>query len=113
MSTWHSSREYRVWRVKVIRKQKECLICSSRKRRAAHHMNSGSYFPNERYDLNNGVCLCGEHHSMFHNSYKNSYREKCTKKDFANFLELMIKISDETGCYNKKKMIEFRLKILK
>jgi len=85
---WRKTREYRVWRAKVIRRDKRCVICGSIKHRQAHHMNSGSYFPDERYDTKNGVCLCSKCHMNFHNNFKNSYREKCTKKDFDNFTQL-------------------------
>jgi len=74
----------------VIRRDKVCQVpgCNSIKGRAAHHMNSGSYFPDERYDVDNGVTLCGKCHMNFHNNFKRSYREKCTKYDFANFMVL-------------------------
>ena len=87
-SNWRKTREYRVWRVKVIRRDKRCVVCGSIKDRQAHHLNSGSYFPDERYDVDNGVCLCKECHINFHNNFKNNYKEKCTKKDFCNFMDL-------------------------
>ena len=89
-SSWRNSKEYRIWRARVIRRDKVCQTpgCGSNQNRIAHHMNSGSYFKEERYDLNNGVTLCGKCHINFHNNYKRSYREKCTKYDFANFCSL-------------------------
>ena len=87
--SWHQSKEYRIWRIKVIRRDKVCQICGSRQSRQAHHMNSGSYFPDERYDIENGVTLCRHCHSQFHNNYKRSYRQKCTKYDFENFRSLV------------------------
>ena len=86
--SWRNTRDYRIWRAKVIRRDKRCVVCGSIKNRQAHHLNSGSYFPDERYDIKNGVCLCSECHMNFHNNFKNSYREKCTKKDFDNFMQL-------------------------
>ena len=111
--SWRNTREYRKWKIAVIRRDKRCIVCGSLKNRQAHHLNSASYFIADRFNVDNGVCLCKEHHKMFHTSYKNSYRQKATKKDFANFLEMMIKISNETGFYNKDKMIEFRKRIVK
>ena len=111
--SWRNTKEYHKWKEKVIERDKKCLICGNTKHLNSHHINSASYFPNERFNIENGVTLCHNHHTMFHNSYKNSYRQKCTKKDFANFLEMMIKISEETGFYNKEKMVEFRKKVLK
>ena len=95
-----NTREDRIWRAQVIRRDSRCVICGSMESRNAHHLNSYSYFPNERYDVNNGVTLCGGGangcHSIFHNSYKNSYREKCTLKDFVNFKELLSRIKNKT-----------------
>lgn len=87
---WRKTREYRKWRIGVIRRDKVCQICGSRKHRQAHHMNSGSYFPDERTDLDNGVCLCGSCHTQFHCNYKRSFRQKCTKYDFENFKTLVM-----------------------
>jgi len=89
MKKWRNSREYRIWRVKVIRRDKVCVICGSRSRRAAHHLNHATYFPEQRYDLDNGVCLCGKHHMLLHTKYKRSYRTKVTKRDFEHFKILM------------------------
>ena len=89
MKNWRSSKEYRVWRVKVIRRNKRCVICGSLKRREAHHLNSASYFKNQRFDVSNGVCLCHDCHMQFHTNYKKSYRQKCTKYDFYNFIDLV------------------------
>jgi len=107
--SWRRTRDYRVWRIKVIRRDKVCQICGSLKGRQAHHMNSASYFPDDRFDVENGICLCGSCHSMFHNSYKRSYRQKCTKADFANFLELLDKLKDKT--IQNDKISEWRTKL--
>ena len=87
---WRDSREYRIWRAHVIRRDGVCQVpgCGSRSKRVAHHLNSGSYFPEERYDIDNGMTLCEKCHINFHNNFKRSYREKCTKYDFNNFLVL-------------------------
>lgn len=86
---WRNTREYRLWRVAVIRRDKVCQVCSTRKNRQAHHINHASYFPEQRFDVNNGLTLCPKCHSHFHNDYKNSTREKCTKKDMNNFMSLV------------------------
>ncbi len=83
-----SDRNYRIWRIKVIKRDKVCVICGSINRRAAHHKNSWSYFKDQRYNVDNGVCLCGKHHIMLHTVYKRSYKEKCTEHDFNEFMLL-------------------------
>jgi len=74
------------------------MICGSLQNRQAHHIKDGSYHADSRFDVNNGVTLCRFHHTLFHTSYKNSFREKTTEKDWLNFIELLTKVKDY---YNK------------
>lgn len=94
MSNWRQSREYRIWRAGVIRRDKRCKICDSIKNRHAHHIDHATYFPEKRFRLDNGVCLCQYCHSQFHNNFKNSTREKCTRKDWYNFVSLVVYIGN-------------------
>lgn len=87
---WRKSREYRIWRAKVIRRDTRCTICSSIKRRHAHHLNHATYFPKQRFNVKNGVVLCSECHSQMHCNFKRNTRIKCTKYDFENFKSLAI-----------------------
>lgn len=89
MSDWRRTRDYRKWRITVIRRDKVCQICGSNQKRQAHHINSGSYFPEGRFDTDNGVTLCGKCHTAYHCDYHNSFREKCTLKDWLNFTKLV------------------------
>jgi len=89
LSKRSKDREYRKWRAQVIRRDRRCVVCDSTYRRAAHHLDCWAYFPTKRYDVDNGVVLCGHCHSQFHNNYKRSYRQKCTKADWDNFIELV------------------------
>lgn len=86
---WRKTRDYRVWRAQVIRRDTRCSICNTLKDREAHHKNSGSYFPDERFEVDNGVCLCKKCHTDFHTNFKRSFREKCTKYDYDNFVMLI------------------------
>jgi len=86
---WRNSSDYRKWRISVIRRDKVCQICGSRKSRNAHHMNHSTYFQEERFDVNNGVTVCAKCHRQFHCNFKRSFRTKCTKYDWANFVCLM------------------------
>ena len=87
-NNWRQSREYRIWRTRVIRRDKVCQICDTIKNRHAHHLNHASYFRDQRFDEDNGICLCENCHKIFHTSFKRSYRVKCTKEDFMQFIEL-------------------------
>ena len=81
-------RRYRIWRAQIIKRDGCCVICKSRKKRTAHHINSWRYFPDDRYDIDNGVCLCNECHIQYHTNFKKSFRVKTDTKDWNNFLEL-------------------------
>jgi hypothetical protein len=85
---WRNSREYRIWRARVIRKHKKCIICGSKKHRIAHHVNHASYFKNDRFRVDNGVVFCSSCHMQFHNNFKSNTRKKCTRKDLHNFIAL-------------------------
>jgi len=87
--SYRQSKEYRLWRILTIRRDKVCQVCGEIKYRQAHHLNSASYFPDERYDLDNSVTLCKKCHTNYHCNYHRSFREKCTKYTFDNFLSLV------------------------
>ena len=86
---WRHSKEYRVWRILVIRRDKKCVICGSIKYRNVHHLNHASYFKNQRFDVNNGITLCGKHHRLFHYLYIGNTRKKCTREQFIKFLKIL------------------------
>jgi len=100
MRNWRNSREYRKWRAQVIRRDVKCVICGSIKKRVAHHLNHASYFIDERFDVDNGVCLCEECHIQFHNNFKRNNRVKCTKYDFDNFVKLL-RYAKEKLCFSE------------
>jgi len=95
MSAWRRSKEYRHWRIAVIRRDGVCQICGSLENRHAHHLEDASNHKELRFDVDNGVTLCRRHHTMFHTSFKNSYRAVCHRKDFLNFKELYEKLKEE------------------
>lgn len=86
--SWRRTREYRQWRVSVIRRDKKCVACGSLKKRQAHHLEDGSHNSDLRFDVDNGVTLCYKCHMAFHTMYKKSYRVKCTQDDFINYMDL-------------------------
>ena len=86
---WRQTREYRIWRVKVIRRDRRCQVCGSIKNRHAHHLNHASYFVDQRFDPDNGICLCRDCHYQFHINYKGGNRKKCTKEDFRRFSKII------------------------
>lgn len=89
MTDWRRTRDYRKWRAEVIHRDKRCRVCDSIKSRNAHHINHATYFSGLRFDFANGACLCRDCHVQFHCNFKNSYKEKCTEKDYNNFMYLI------------------------
>ena len=87
--TWRQTRDYRLWRVVVIKRDKICQICTSKKKRHAHHLNHASFFVEQRFDVNNGICLCAKCHTIYHNKFHDSTRKKCTKARFLEFKTLV------------------------
>lgn len=68
------------WRKLIYERDNyKCIICGTKKNGlAAHHLDGYSEFKDKRYNLNNGVTLCTDHHKDYHKQfkYKNSTREK-------------------------------------
>ena len=89
MKSWRRTKEYRRWKVAVVRRDKRCVLCGTIHHRHAHHIQDGSNHPELRFDTNNGITLCRECHKQLHCNYKKSYRQKCTMDDWMNFVELV------------------------
>jgi len=83
---WRSSAAYKNWRISVLDGAgNKCVICSSETKLQAHHINSARYFPELRFTVSNGICLCKVCHMSMHILYKQGYRKKTTKKDLRYF----------------------------
>jgi len=50
----------------------------------AHHLNSWMDNMDQRYNLNNGVCICEKCHAKFHNGYGWGHN---SKQQYENFKE--------------------------
>ncbi len=75
----------REWSIQVKRRDNYlCNLCkkSPSGKLNSHHLNNYKDFPLERYELENGVTLCKECHTLFHKKYgfKNN-----TKQQFEEF----------------------------
>ncbi len=88
IKNWRKTREYRIWRVRCIRRDKKCFICCSRKHLQVHHIKNGNHHPKYRFEVNNGVTLCRNCHTNFHTNFKKSFRVKCNEDDWQNFCTL-------------------------
>lgn len=76
--------EYKTWRRKVyVRDKFKCVLCNSKSRLNAHHLDGWSWCIPGRYDKNNGVTLCYMCHEKFHAIYG---KGKNTRGQFEMFL---------------------------
>lgn len=77
------TKEYNQWRKAVLKSGgRVCCICGENHNLQAHHLNSFLGFPEQRYDVNNGVVLCIFCHKLFHAEYGSGDN---TKEQFAQF----------------------------
>ena len=73
------------WRARVFENNNyTCQICGVRGGKLnAHHLNSWDSFPEERFDIDNGITLCEDCHKTFHSEY--GYGNN-TKEQFWKFV---------------------------
>lgn len=82
---YHADRDnpsYENWRKKVKAKYPGCVVCGITYNLEAHHVIPFSVSRWKRYRLSNGVMLCGNHHSLYHNEYDVSECNAKTLKEF-------------------------------
>lgn len=79
--------KYKDWRNNVFKRDGyKCVICGYKKIKnkiIPHHLNSWDKYIDERFDVNNGVTLCENHHIDFHKAY--GYGNN-TKEQFDEYL---------------------------
>jgi hypothetical protein len=87
--TIRNSQEYRDWRSSVFAKYDyRCGLCSIRtKNLNAHHLDSFHAHPEKRFDLDNGICLCSEHHKDFHKQYGKKNNTKAQFFEYQSSIE--------------------------
>lgn len=59
--------QYNKWRKDVYTRDNFCCqwpSCSGNKKLNAHHIKKWSDYPGLRYNVNNGITLCYNHHKM-------------------------------------------------
>lgn len=73
----------RSWRAKVHKAHGwRCVLCGSKEKLIAHHLDSYANHPDKRLDVDNGVTLCDYHHKDFHAVY--GYKNN-TKNQFESY----------------------------
>lgn len=80
-------KKFEVWAKQIkIRDNFTCKLCfdDSGGNLISHHLNAWHSFKNQRYDLNNGICLCESCHKQFHSIYGSGHNTKAQFKEFCN-----------------------------
>lgn len=80
---WSDLRE---WRTKIIARDEHCIVCSTKEKLIAHHLNNFSEFPDKRLDLNNGITMCHTCHWRFH---RETSHKHATKEMFEMWLKML------------------------
>lgn len=71
-----------------------CQICGDTNAYLnSHHCNSWDLFIDERFNVDNGVCLCVSCHTMFHNIMGHGRNTKFQFYEFKKFYNLIVKIA--------------------
>lgn len=76
-----------LWRTKVYERDGyTCQVCGDNRggNLIAHHYDSYTDFPEERYDVSNGVTLCETCHKAFHHKFTYFHN---TRRQFEKWLE--------------------------
>jgi len=80
-----------------------CQICGRRGVELnSHHMNSWNAFPEERYDVENGVSLCVFHHEDFHRKYGHGNNTRAQYEEYEQIASAMIRAA-EFNCEVERK----------
>ncbi len=87
-------REYIIWakRIKQLDKY-TCQICFAKNVPLhSHHLNAWNLYVSERYDLNNGVCICERCHDALHHEFGKGNNTKEQYFQFRNIVNTLRKV---------------------
>lgn len=65
----------------------KCQKCKKQGRLNAHHANSWKFFPEDRYNIDNLICLCNFCHKLFHKIYGNGIKKPNTKEQIEEWIK--------------------------
>lgn len=71
MTDRYEDNRYVLWSKAVkVRDDFCCKICGAKNvSLESHHIKAWASYPEDRYDINNGITLCKVHHDFFHRIY--------------------------------------------
>ena len=103
---------YQKWKKEVYKKCfGQCVVCGSTQNLEYHHIYPFSSFPNERFNVDTGICLCKNHHNVgvygsFHNTYGTSNNTPEQLEEYVNLKRQELGIYDYFDVYTYMNNIE-------
>lgn len=79
-----TSKQYRRYHEKILRRDKVCQCCGSSENLEVHHPLPFKKYNSLAADINNGIVLCKECHTEYHS--QNGYKKNCNPVSLAQFL---------------------------
>lgn len=83
---------YKEWRNNIYKRDNyKCDLCDAHGRLAelrSHHLDGFNWALDKRFDLDNGITLCLNHHKQFHRLYGYGYNTKEQYKEFKSINDL-------------------------
>lgn len=101
---------YIKWAQEVKRRDHyTCFICGRRGVALhSHHLNAWADYPEQRYDVSNGVSLCTFHHEDFHERYGKGKNTEEQFREYKSIAEIFIKAANSEAVISSasKRMIQ-------
>ncbi len=73
-----------------------CQICgASGVYLEAHHKNSWNAYPDQRYDLDNGITLCQHHHRSFHEQFGYGNNTEYQYQQYEEIANILRKLANQ------------------
>lgn len=101
-----NSSEYDEWRSLVLKKDNyKCLVCYKNRNLEAHHIFSFADYKDKRFDVNCGITLCYDHHSMytdgsFHKEYGTYHNTPEQLEEYINRKRQELGITESFNIYD-------------
>jgi len=92
-----------VWSKQIKKKfNNKCVITGDTEKIISHHLNGYNSYPEQKYDINNGIVINEQLHNEFHLTY-DKYKGNCTLQQFEEFFEMKTNKKFNTENYENKK----------
>jgi hypothetical protein len=80
------STRYNKWRDLILKTRgRKCHLCGSKDKPEVHHLSGFHWDKKNRYEFDNGIVLCKEHHKAFHKTYGQRWIKPNQFKEYSHF----------------------------